>query len=444
MKSAKRLEGLGFCVLLMSANWARAQDWPQWRGPNRDAKVTGFVTPASWPKTLTAKWTAEVGSGVSSPDLVGDKVYTFGRIGGDEVTTCLNADTGKVLWQDKYATAAVPSPASGYGGPRSTPLVADGKVYTLGVNGVLSCLDAATGSVTWRKETKGVPQFKTSTSPLLADGKCIAFVGALTAFDAATGEVKWKGPSGAPYGSPALMTVDDTKQIVTPTASALVGVSLADGKVLWQVKLPGSSYTPNYGTPIIDGQTIIYDAPAKAPGTGTSFALKIEKTGDGFKATQLWKSTAAYMYNTPVLKDGLLFGLSAEKKFFCMDAKDGKVLWTDETARGEAGGVLDAGTVIVAVTGPATPGMGGGPGGGKGGGGKGGGGKGGFGRKGGGMRGEAATGDAELIAFEPSRTGFKEVAKYKLSPGTGLAYPILAGNRVYVKGNDAVTLWTMQ
>jgi outer membrane protein assembly factor BamB len=184
---------LASIALALSAVSIWAQDWPQWRGPNRDAKVTGFTAPKAWPKTLTQKWTTVVGSGVSSPDLVGDKLYTFGRIEGDEVTSCLDANTGKVIWQDKVAAAAVSPPAAGYGGPRSTPAVADGKIYTLGVNGTVSCLDAATGKIVWRKDTAEAPQFKTSSSPLVADGKCIVFLGALTAFDAATGEAKWKG-----------------------------------------------------------------------------------------------------------------------------------------------------------------------------------------------------------------------------------------------------------
>ena len=434
-------------ALAVSAACLWANDWPQWRGANRDAKVTGFLAPSAWPKTLTKQWSTPVGSGVSSPDLVGGKLYAFGRVEGDEVTSCLDAKTGKIIWQDKYETDAVPRPANGYGGPRSTPAVADGKVYTLGVNGVVSCLDAATGKVVWRKKTGAAPQFKTSTSPLVANGLCIVFLGSLTAFDAATGDVKWKGPQGArtgPYGSPALMTVGGDKQIVTPTANALVGVNLADGKVLWQVKLPGGGYFPNYGTPIINGDTVIYDAPGGRGASGSSMALKIDKSGDAFKATELWKGESAYQYNTPVLRDGLLFGLSPERKFFCMDATSGKVLWTDDTPRGEAGGVVNAGSVIVAVTGPAMggkagakggPGKGGAKGAGKGRGGRG---------MGGMMGGETATGDAELIAFAPSRDGFKEVAQYKLTPGTGLAYPILSGKRVYVKGNKDVTLWTLE
>ncbi len=345
---------------------------------------------------------------------MGDKLYAFGRIGGDEVTTCLDAATGKPVWQDKYATAAVGSPANAYGGPRSTPAVAEGKIYTLGVNGTVSCLDAATGMEVWRKNTGEKPQFSTSMSPLVADGKCFVFLKALTAFDSVSGDVKWTGPSGTPYGSPVLMTVAGTKQLVAPTENSLAGVNLMDGKVAWQVKLPGG-YSSNYPTPIIDGQTVIYNSPGKGAG-GSSMALKIEKKDDAFTTTELWKGTGAYQYNTPVLKDGLLFGLSGSRTFFCMDAKTGKALWTDNTPRGEAGGVFSAGSVILAWTGPAS-------------------------FKG---KGEKVSGDSELVAFEANGTGYKEIANYKLSPGSGLALPIIAGNRLYLKGNSEVTLWTIE
>src|SRR5437870_5750067 len=143
MRSAKRA---GYVLLayaaLLGANGVRAQDWPQWRGPTRNNKVAGFTEPTTWPKELTKKWKVTVGVGESSPVLVGDKLYVFARQGGDEVTLCLDAATGKELWKDKYATAAVKGPAGGFPGPRSTPAVGEGKVCTLGVNGVVSCVDA--------------------------------------------------------------------------------------------------------------------------------------------------------------------------------------------------------------------------------------------------------------------------------------------------------------
>jgi outer membrane protein assembly factor BamB len=138
-------------------------------------------------------------------------------------------------------------------------------------------------------------------------------------------------------------------------------------------------------------------------------AHKIEKKGDEFNATELWKvNVAPYEYNTPVLKDGLLFGLSPDMKFNCTDAKTGKELWKDATVRGKAGGFDDAGTVLLA-----------------------------------GSVLLALTGNSELVAFEPSAKEYVELAKYKVSSNHGYSYPIISGNRVYVKGVKDLTLWTI-
>src|SRR5262249_52318731 len=136
-----------------------------------------------WPKELTQKWKVTVGSGVSSPAVVGDKVYVFTREGGNEVIRCLKAADGKEVWQDKYAAEAPTRPGSGFNneviGPRSAPTVADGKVVTLGVRGTLSCSEADGGKNLWRKDDfKGYwPQFFTSSSPIVVDGLCVAQLG---------------------------------------------------------------------------------------------------------------------------------------------------------------------------------------------------------------------------------------------------------------------------
>jgi outer membrane protein assembly factor BamB len=404
MRTAVRTLGVLLVGLLIGPDRLSAQDWPQWRGPNRDNKVEGFTVPASWPQELKEKWTVKVGIGESSPILVGDRVYVFGRQGDEEVTTCLDAVTGKVIWEDKYEAEAVKGAAARFPGTRSTPAAAEGKVCTLGVAGVVSCLDAASGKVVWRKDSKSKPKFYTSTSPLIADGKCIVYVGALTAFDLTTGEPRWEWKDGnTPYGSPVLATIDGTKQIITNAFGSVVGIGLADGKLLWKFEFGGSAYQSTYMTPIVDGRTVIYSAPAKGGG-GSTVAFKVEKKGDAFVADELWKkSQAPYQYNTPVLRDGLVFGLTSGRNFFCMDAKSGDVLWTDPTKRGEAGAVLNAGAVMLALT-----------------------------------------ADAELVAFEPSNKAYVEVAKYKVSATPGLAYPIVAGKRVFVKGKDSLTLWTME
>jgi outer membrane protein assembly factor BamB len=217
MNNATRIKGVALtAALLFGAGQLAAQDWPQWRGPNRDNHVTGFAEPKAWPKALTKKWTVTVGVGEASPVLVGDRLYVIGRQGGDEVISCRDAASGKELWKDSYAAPFKARGDQAYPGPRSTPAVGEGKVCTLGVNGEVSCLDAATGKVVWRKK-KAVPTFHTATSPIIVDGKCIVFAEALTAFDLASGkeEWAWKGaPAG--YGSPVLLTADGVKQVVTP------------------------------------------------------------------------------------------------------------------------------------------------------------------------------------------------------------------------------------
>jgi outer membrane protein assembly factor BamB len=363
-----------------------------------------------------------VGKGDASPALVGDKIYVFARQGDDEVISCLAAGDGKELWKDKYAAEPARVPMGGHQGPRSTPAVAEGKVCTLGVGGVLSCLEADSGKVVWRKDTKAKPRFFTSSSPVIVDGKCVAFLGGdskgeVVAFDLASGDEKWKwAGEGPPYGSPILMTVEGTKQIVTLTDKSLVGIGAADGKLLWQTPF---SVQYNSGTPIVDGPMVICSGPAamRGGGKGGTTAFKIEKQGDSFTAKEVWSQpkSPAGIYNTPVLKDGLLFGLSplpgarmgqGATNFYCMDAKSGDVLWTDSGKRGDCGAILDTGAVLLALT-----------------------------------------SDGQLVVFKPSNKGFEEMAKYKVSDKEGIdgpwAYPIIAGNRVFVKNSDTLTLWTI-
>jgi outer membrane protein assembly factor BamB len=401
-------------VLLMGAGRAPAQDWPQWAGPNRDNKVKGFTEPKTWPKELKQQYRVPVGMGESSPVLVGDKLYVFTRQKDDEVLTCLDAATGKTVWQDKYAAEAVEGKAlamAGLGpGPRSTPAVADGKICTLGVGGVVSCLDAATGKVLWRKDTKAKPVFYTRASPMIVEGMCIVHLDALTALDLANGETKWrwKAPGSGlhiPYGSPVLLTVDGVKQVVAPDIGYLVSVALADGKQLWRVKC-GQTYFEGFSTPIIDGQTVIYST----QNVGT-LMFKVEKQGDGVTATALRKpkeaETAADRLNVPVLKDGLLYGItySSAKNydFYCMDARTANVLWKDRSPRGRSGVILDCGTVLMAYT---------------------------F--------------DGTLVAFRPSNKEYAELALYKIAETTSYTYPIIAGNRIFVKDRDSLALWTIE
>ena len=396
------------CVVVMIASCALAQDWPQWRGTNRDAKAAGFTVPKTWPKELTQKWKVTVGQGDATPALVGDKLYVFARQGGDEITLCLNAATGKEVWQDKYAAQAITGAPSSHPGPRSSPTVADGKVVTLGVGGILSCLDAATGKMLWRKDDfpGAWPKFFTAMSPIVVDGLCIAHLGkqgegAIVAYDLAAGNQKWKWTGDGPaYASPVLMTVEGAKMIVAQTEKNIVAIAVADGKLLWEAPFAPQGMAYNAATPIVDGQTIIYTG----QGRGTK-AVKIEKQGDGFVAKELWNNPEnAVQFNSPILKNGLLFGLSQRGNFFCINAQTGQTVWTDPTGgRGGFGSIVDAGSVVLALT-----------------------------------------SKSPLVAFEPNDKEYKELASFKVAENQTYAYPVVAGSRIFVKDQDSITLWTVE
>jgi outer membrane protein assembly factor BamB len=403
---SKHVGVIAGCVILASVA-VRADDWPQWRGPNRDAKVANFKAPATWPTALTAKWKTTVGTGDSTPALVKDKLYAFGRQGTDEVTTCLDATTGKEIWSDKYAAPAVTGAAARHPGPRSSPVVADGHVITLGVSGILSCLNADTGKMEWRKDDiKTYPQYFVGMSPIVVDGMVIAHLGtrgsgAVEAFDLKTGEVKWNWTADGPgYASPVVLTVEGTKQIVTMTEANIVGLSAADGKLLWQTAFAVTGMAYNAATPIVDGSTVIFTGQNR----GTT-AIKVEKSGDTFKATQLWKNaTVSTQFNTPVLKDGLLYGLSDKGTLFCIKATDGTTAWTDATARGgNFAAIVDAGSVLLALP-----------------------------------------SNSQLIAFKPSDKAFDQVANIKVSAAATYAYPVVDGNKIYIRDDTTVSLLVVE
>ncbi len=394
-------------LILWGVSSIQAADWPQWRGTNRDGKVTDFKAPQTWPKELTAKWRVPVGSADATPALVGDKLYVFTRQGNEEVTRCLNAADGKEIWIEKYAADAATGAAGRHPGPRSSLTVSDGKIVTLGVCGVLSCLDATDGKLLWRKDEfpKVVPKFFTSMSPLIVDGLAIAHLGkegqgALMAFELASGAPKWKWEAEGPgYASPVLMTVDGVKQIVTLTEKSVSGVALADGKFLWQIPFASQERSYNTATPIVEGQTVIYTGQSRG-----THAVKIVKQGEVFSAEKIWDNAeVAIQYNTPVLKDGFLYGLSDKGFFFCLNAQTGQTAWITTKKESGFGAIVDAGSCLLAL--PEQSG---------------------------------------LIAFKPTDKQYEELARIKVSDTPIYAYPVVSGNRVFVKDQDTVALFVIE
>jgi outer membrane protein assembly factor BamB len=395
------------CAMILGANGVSAGDWPQWRGPNRDGKAAGFTAPKAWPEMLTKKWQVPVGDGVATPALVGDKLYVFSRQEGNEVLRCLDAVTGNEVWQEKYPSQGASGPAAGFSGPRASPTVVDGKVVTLGVRGTLSCLDTATGKVLWRKDDfKGaVPRFCTACSPIVVDGLCIAQLGGeknggIIAYDLASGDEKWKWTEdGTAYASPVAMNLDGTKVLVAETANNIVALGLKDGKLLWKTPFAVKGRGYNATTPIVAGNTVIYTG----SGRGAK-AVKLDKSGEALDGKEVWSNTqTSVQFNTPIVKNGLLFGISDKDNLFCL-GKDGNTAWsTTLSGRRGYGSVVDLGTVLMALT-PS----------------------------------------GQLVVFEPSETEFKQLAMYKLAEGGTYAYPVVAGNRVFVKDRDSLTLWMIE
>ena len=173
-----------------------SSDWPQWRGPNRDGAAS-FTEPASWPERLTLKWKVDVGLGYAAPSRSGDRVYMFSRQDENEVMRALDAATGRVIWRSGYPAPFKPvarRDARHGTGPKSTPTFANGRLYTLGMSGIVTAFDAATGKQLWQKPgTAAQPLYHTAMSPLVDRGLVILHVGghndgALSAFDADSGD----------------------------------------------------------------------------------------------------------------------------------------------------------------------------------------------------------------------------------------------------------------
>jgi outer membrane protein assembly factor BamB len=387
---------------------ASAADWPQWRGPRRDGSVTDFSVPQSWPKALKEEWKVTVGVGHSSPLMVDGKLYVFARQNEEEVLLCLDAATGKELWRSGQRVAYEMNPAAReHGkGPKSTPVVSGGNVYTFGITGILSCHDARTGKLKWRKEfskqyPNTSPLYGTATSPVVESNLLIVHVGgqdrgALTAFDAETGAVKWVYDADGPaYSSPIVVTLAGARQVVTFTQKELVGVSVADGKLLW--KLPAkTSYDTNSVTAIAYKELLIFSREEQ----GITAIRLVKKGAVEIVPQEAWSNKENELYmNSPVLEGNLLFGLSARKKgqFFCIDAETGKTLWQSAGRMGENAAILNAGKVLLLLT-----------------------------------------NDANLIVLPPSAKEYRPVAQYTVASSPTWAHPVATGNRILVK--DETTL----
>ncbi len=386
----------------------RAGDWPQWRGPNRDGAIASFTEPKAWPEKLTRKWKVDVGLGYASPVLVGGRVYLFSRQGDNEILQALNADTGAKIWDSSYpATFTLNSAAARHEkGPKATPTYADGKLFTLGMTGIVTASDAATGKRLWQTPpSQPGPLYHTSMSPLVDRGLAIVHVGshnkgALTAYDVNTGAVKWHWDGDGPaYGSPIVAEFDGTRQVITLTQENLVGVSASTGALLWKRRFE-TNYSQNCITPLLYGQTVIVSGLDK----GVT-AFKLVKANGQWTTVDVWENTEVSMYMTNgVIVHDTLVALSHKNsgQFFALDARTGKTVWKSAPRQATNAAIVRAGELLFVLK-----------------------------------------DDAELLVTRSGPKGFEIARTYTVADSATWAEPVVSGNRVFVKDVATLALWAM-
>lgn len=399
---------LSLVAVVAAGGAAVAADWNQWRGPNRDGVARDFQPPANWTaQSLAKQWTIPVGEGHSSPVIVGDRVYIFARENDQEIMRCVALADGKVVWQQGYAAPYDMNPAArGHGkGPKATPAVVDGRVFALGINGHVSAYDAKTGSVLWRKEfardfKSTAPLYGAAASPIVDAGHVIVHVGghdrgALVALDVDTGALKWKWDADGPaYTSPIMATIGGIRQLITQSQNFCVGISPADGRVLWKHPFT-TPYDQNIVTPVVTGDLVIFGGIQKP-----TFALKL----GGGEPAPAWELREITMYmSSPVLDGTTLYGMSDKQRgmLFSVDARTGAVLWKGEGRLGANASLTDIGRAMLVVSEP-----------------------------------------GELTVQQKVGGGaLKEIAKYKVADSPVWAAPAVAGDRILIKDKTSLMMY---
>lgn len=389
-----------------------ATDVTQWRGANRDGVVTGFTAPATWPEQLTERWKVDVGLGYATPIVVGTRVYAFGRQGGDEVMTAIDAASGKVLWRTAYPAAfEMSSAAKSHGpGPKATPVFFNGRLYAIGMAGHVTAYDAATGKQLWQKPgSTPLPMYTShSFSPVVDRGLVIFHVGghdkgAITAFDLNTGAEKWSWAGDGPgYGSPILADFGGVRQLVTITQSKLVGIDVGTGALLWERPFASSNFT-NSITPLRVGESVVV-----WNNNGPMRAVTIARRDSKWVAEEAWTSDdPPNRLSNTVLDGDVMFGMTQRNmgQYYAVDVKTGKTLWASEGRQAANVAVARAGNLIFSLE-----------------------------------------NDGELVIFRASRTAFEPVKRYRVAPEemfSTWSQPAISGNRIFIKDASTVALWTL-
>ncbi|MFL6199530.1 MAG: PQQ-binding-like beta-propeller repeat protein [Thermoanaerobaculia bacterium] len=346
---------LAMSAALAVAAPAASPEWPQWRGPNRDdvAQESGLL--AKWPEAgPPLAWKAGgLGSGFSSVAISGGRIYTLGDREGSQQVVAMSLADGKIAWTAKLG----PVWEDEYGGPRGTPTIDGDRVYALGTDGDLVCLQAATGKEVWRKNLardfggRVMSMWKWAESPLVDGDRLIVTPGVpaamLVALDKKTGNEIWraatpslgdKGSDGAGYSSVVISNGGGVKQYVQLTGRGLVSVRAQDGKFLWGYNKIANDVA-NIPTPVVRGDHVFTSTGYQ---TGSAL-LKLSKAGDGVQAQEVYflpPKTLQNHHGGLVLIGDHIYGGHGHNKGYpiCVEMATGKVMWGGEGVEINHGG----------------------------------------------------------------------------------------------------------
>jgi len=392
---------------------AAGESWRQWRGPSRNGVLAADEAPSAWPAQLTKGWTTTVGEGYSSPIAGADRVFVHARRDPDETVSAIDLATGAVAWTRTYPAPTEKNPYAKTmaKGPYSTPLLADGRLFTLGTTAVASAWNATTGALAWRRDFSArIDTSKlfcgTAMSPLMTRHGLVIHVGddrggSIMTLDPATGKDKWTTAVAGPgYASPVELTLAGSPQVVTLTTKSVIGVDAVSGALLWEFPF-NDEWNENIVTPIPKPDGVIVSGVRQ----GTR-RLVVAKTGGAFAVKEKWHTPDVTMYmSSPVLARGTIFGHSTRRKgqFVAIDPETGTLRYSTEGRNASSAAVVAAGDHLVFLT---------------------------------------TEGQLIVSPIDPAK--FAEERRYPVADSATYAHPIVLRDRVIVRDQSALTEWKIR
>lgn len=349
------------CVIFLafSACSTSAQDWTQWRGPERSGKIESeLLANASSFEGMSKVWHVDLGPSYSGPIVAGDKIFvTETKDKRSEVIRALNRADGSQIWETEWVSAMeVPFFAKANGDwIRATPIYEAGKLYVLGMCDILVCLDAENGKEVWRRnfveETTGKnPAFGAVCSPLIhGDHLYIQAGGSFQKINKTTGETVWSVldegndmMSGGAFSSPTLGTVAGREQVLVQTRSTLAGVDLEDGKVLWSQEVPAYRGM-NILTPTVYNNSVFTSSYNNG-----SFLYDVSTDGSGYSASQKWQGRERGYMSSPIKIDNYVYMHLQNTRMACLDLDTGETKWKSKQF-GKYWSMINSGDRILAL-----------------------------------------------------------------------------------------------